>query len=192
MGPPIDPDHARDRLGKLIDNPISFGDKDSVIPVAQIFNAANGQTQSLIRKYNDAIPGVVHKPSGQQHIAVVDFRDKLQASDYAEGLHPSHSGYRKMAHIWFEAIQDAANKGLSNSSGPKTGVPGHWLWDGPHNVTPGAPGAKASSVLFGDINRDRRPDYLVKNSNGGLDAYFNIGKPKTIDGIQWKPVGHIA
>lgn len=37
-----------------------------------------------------------------------------------------------------------------------------------------------------------RPDYLVKNSKGGLDAYLNIGKPKTIQGIEWKPAGHIA
>lgn len=36
--------------------------------------------------------------------------------------------------------------------GPKAGAPGNWLWDGPHNLASGAPGAKASSVLFGDIN----------------------------------------
>lgn len=37
-----------------------------------------------------------------------------------------------------------------------------------------------------------RPDYLVKDSKGGLDAYLNIGKAKTLDGIEWKPAGHIA
>ncbi|KAL8758639.1 MAG: hypothetical protein Q9199_001317, partial [Rusavskia elegans] len=349
MGPPIDPDHAPDRLGRMIDNLISFGNNDSVIFVAQIIGVANGQTQSLIQKYNDAISGVVAKRSSKHHVVVVDFRGKLQPSDYADGLHPNDIGYRKMAHIWFEAIQDAANKGwikapqgpppnlvgpdglakkpgshcltppiwvpAINSKGgpiasgvgesgamkwtqrhdphwpkaasgigkpgngtvfadltgddsasvdektgsvilyqntgvgdqiswspvnegkeiasgvaprelirfldidldgkadyvvlgketgsvtvylnrgPKAGAPGNWLWDGPHNLASGATGAKASSVLFGDINGDGRPDYLdveVKNSNGGLDAYLNIGKPKTIDGIQWKPVGHIA
>lgn len=109
MGPPIDPDHAPDRLGRLIDNLISFGNNDSVIFVAQIIGVSNGQTQSLIQKYNDAIPSVMAKR--KHHIAVVDFRGKLQPSDYADGLHPNDSGYRKMAHIWFEAIQDAANKG---------------------------------------------------------------------------------
>ncbi|KAL8858124.1 MAG: hypothetical protein Q9178_005301 [Gyalolechia marmorata] len=326
--PPIDPDHAPERLGKLIDNIISFGNQDSVILVAQIINTSNAQTQSLIQKYNDAIPGVVAKRSNH-HIGVVDFSNKLQPSDYADGLHPNDSGYKKMADIWFNAIQDAAHKGwikapqgpppnlvgpnglarkpgspiasgvgengaakwtahydphwpkaasgigkpgngtvfadltgvfLSKESdvdektgsvilyqntgvgdeiswnpvndgkeiasgvaprelirfvdidtdgkddyvvlgketgsvtvylngGPKAGAPGDWVWDGPHDVAPGAPGAKATNVLFADVNG--RPDYLVKNSNGGLDAYLNIGQRKTIDGdgradyLQW-------
>ncbi|KAL8773359.1 MAG: hypothetical protein Q9209_001753 [Squamulea sp. 1 TL-2023] len=335
MDPPVDPDQAPDRLGELIDNLISFGNKESVILVAQIIDASNGQTQSRIQKYNDAIPDIVAKRSVNHHVAVVDFRGKLQASDYADGLHPNDIGYKKMADVWFNAIQVAAEKGwiktpqgpppnlvgpdgLAKKSGsycltppiwvpainsnagpiatgvgengamkwtahydphwpkaasgigkpgngtivnegtgsvilylntgvgdviswnpvnegreiasgvaprelirfadidqdgkddyvvigkdtgsvtvylnrgPKAGAPGNWVWDGPHNVAPGAPGAKAANVLFADINGDGRPDYLVKNSNGGLDAYLNIGKPKTIDGIQWKPAGHIA
>ncbi|KAL8910761.1 MAG: hypothetical protein Q9171_003973 [Xanthocarpia ochracea] len=364
--PPIDPDHAPDRLGKLIDNIISFGNQDSVILVAQIINTSNGQTQSLIQKYNDAIPDVVAKRSSH-HIGIVDFSNKLQPSDYADGLHPNDSGYKKMADIWFNAIQDAANKGWIKApqgpppnlvgptglarkpgshcltppiwvpainpnagpiasgvgengaakwtahydphwpkaasgigkpgngtvfadltgradylfvdektgsvilyqntgvgdeiswnpvnegkeiasgvaprefirfvdintdgkddyvvlgretgsvtvylnGGPKAGAPGNWVWDGPHDVAPGAPGAKAVDVLFADAtvtflsainpyaagirNEDSnlfllsgRPDYLVKNSNGGLDAYLNIGQSKTIDGradyLQW-------
>lgn len=39
---------------------------------------------------------------------------------------------------------------------------------------------------------DGRPDYLVKNSKGQIDAYLNIGKPNTLDGIQWIGAGHIA
>ena len=37
--------------------------------------------------------------------------------------------------------------------GPKEGG---WLWDGPHNVAPGAPGAKGINVFFGDINGESR------------------------------------
>ena len=122
--PPIDPDHAPNRLGKLIDNIISFGNQDSVILVAQIINTSNGQTQSLIQKYNDAIPGVVAKRSNH-HIAVVDFSNRLQPSDYADGLHPNDSGYKKMADIWFNAIQDAANKGwIKAPQGPPPNVVG--------------------------------------------------------------------
>lgn len=140
MGPPIDPDHAPDRLGRLIDNLISFGNNDSVIFIAQIIGVSNGQTQSLIQKYNEAISGVVAKRSTKHHVGVVDFRGKLQPSDYADGLHPNDSGYRKMAHIWFEAIQDAANKGwIKPPRGPPpnlVGPDGLAKKPGSHCLTP--------------------------------------------------------
>ncbi|KAL8692547.1 MAG: hypothetical protein Q9224_003933 [Gallowayella concinna] len=94
--------------------------------------------------------------------------------------------------------------------GPKEGVNGNWVWDGPHQMGPGAPGIKGDEVLFADINGDGitsrdlspshadlfarspgRPDYLV-NKNGTLDAFLNIGKPKSIDGIQWVGAGQVA
>lgn len=125
MVPPVDPGHASDRLGKLIDNLILFGNKDSVILVAQIINVSRGETQSLIQKYNDAIPGVVAQRSAKHHVAVVDFRGKLITSDYADGLHPNDSGYKKMADIWFNAIQDAAKKGwIKAPQGPPPSLVG--------------------------------------------------------------------
>lgn len=120
LSPPIDPDHAPDRLGALIDQLIQYGPDGTVILVAQIINAANGQTQSLIDKYNDAIPGLVAQRAVNHHVAVVDFRNSLQPSDYADGLHPNDVGYRKMGDIWFKAIQDAANKGwIKAPEGPE-------------------------------------------------------------------------
>lgn len=32
----------------------------------------------------------------------------------------------------------------------------------------------------------------MKNSNGAIGAFLNIGKAKTLDGIQWVGVGQIA
>lgn len=77
------------------------------------------------------------------------------------------------------------NRGLES---PK----GHFNWDGPHEVAVGALGAKGKEVFFADINGDGRPDYLVKKSNGAVTAFLNIGKSKTIKGIQWIDVGQIA
>lgn len=120
MSPPIDPDHAPDRLGALIDQLIKYGADGTVILVAQIINAANAQTESLIQKYNDAIPGVVAQRANNHHVAVVDFRNSLQSSDYADGLHPNDNGYRKMGDIWFKAIQEAADKGwIKAPDGPE-------------------------------------------------------------------------
>ncbi len=107
MGPPIDPNHAPDRLGALIDQLIQTS-PDAVILVAQIINSASAQTQALIEKYNDAIPAVVAQRAGSHHVAVVNFRNSLLPTDYADSLHPNDGGYRKMADIWFRAIQDAA------------------------------------------------------------------------------------
>lgn len=59
-------------------------------------------------------------------------------------------------------------------------------------MAPGVLGTNGKDVLFSDINGDGRPDYLVKHSNGAVDAFLNIGKPKTIKGIQWLGVGQIA
>lgn len=71
LSPPIDPDHAPERLGALIDQLVADG-PDAVILVAQIINAANAQTESLIQKYNDAIPGVVAQRAKNHKVAVVE------------------------------------------------------------------------------------------------------------------------
>ncbi|KAL8959474.1 MAG: hypothetical protein Q9193_003670 [Seirophora villosa] len=339
MSPPLDPDNAPDRLGALIDQ-LLLDSPDAVILVAQIIHAANGNTNALIEKYDDAIPGVVAQRAANHKVAVVDMRSKLQASDLSDGLHPNDGGYQKMANAWFKGIEDAARKGWikapksppprlgsSESAGRRclskpfwveglknkpiaTGVgrngdmkfhggwahnpdaasgigkngagvmfadmngdgradymfinkttgsvilyhntgrgdeiawvpvndgkeiasglaprelvrfadmdldgkddyivlgnetgsvtvwlnrglqsPGHYGWDGPHEIAPGAPGAKGKDVFFADINGDGRPDYLVKSSKGAISAFLNIGKPKTVAGIKWEGAGKIA
>ncbi|KAL8929646.1 MAG: hypothetical protein Q9172_000325 [Xanthocarpia lactea] len=178
--PPIDPDHAPDRLGKLIDNLISFGNQDSVILVAQIIDTSNGQTQSLIQKYNDAIPGVVAKRSNH-HIGIVDFSNKLQPSDYADGLHPNDSGYKKMADIWFNAIQDAANKGWIK---PPQGPP-------PNPVGPTGLARKLDShcltppIWVPAINPNAGPIATGVGENGAAKwtAHYDPHWPKAASGI---------
>ncbi|KAL8949205.1 MAG: hypothetical protein Q9222_004668 [Ikaeria aurantiellina] len=375
MSPPLDPDHAPDRLGAMIDQLIATG-PDAAILVAQIINNANAQTEALVQKYNNAIPGVVSQRANAGHKVMVVDMQSVTAADLKDGLHPTDAGYQKMADIWFQAIQQASDKGWikaptspdpnlggSSSSGSSqhcleppfwvealpgpiasgvghngdmkfhdnwiqvdshatgigkvgTGVvfadlngdgradylfvnkttgsviaylntgtgdtitwapvndgkeiasglaprdhirfadmgwsclqprkceatltsldfdgkddycvmgvddasvtcwlnrgedksaPGGWSWNGPHVVAPGAIGKKGVNVIFADLNGefrskgelenqlivtgDGRPDYLVKDSNGGLDAYINVGKPKTIEGIEWIGAGHIA
>lgn len=38
------------------------------------------------------------------------------------------------------------------NKGPDPTAPGGWSWNGPHEVAPGAPGAKGANVFFADIN----------------------------------------
>ncbi|KAL8810813.1 MAG: hypothetical protein Q9200_002281 [Gallowayella weberi] len=115
--PPIDPDHAPDRLAALIDQLLQDS-PDAVILVAQIISAANPQTQLRIKEYNDAIPSVVTQRASDRHIAVVDFRDVLQASDYSDELHPNDRGYQKMADVWLKAIEEADSKGWIKAPSP--------------------------------------------------------------------------
>ncbi|KAI4262170.1 MAG: hypothetical protein L6R42_002647 [Xanthoria sp. 1 TBL-2021] len=373
--PPVDPSQAPDRLGALIDQIIADS-PDAIILVAQIINAANPATESLVQAYNNAVPGEVKRRADSGHkIMVSDFRS-ITAADLKDGIHPTDAGYQKMADIWFKGIQEAAQKdwikapktpdpklGLPASGpadryclqppfwveaikdkaiatgvghngdlnfhpnwvkvdshatgigkdgigvvfadlngdsefedkrigpttdelppqneqtiytgsviaylnsgsgdtmswnpvnggkeiasgvasrerirfvdigekahvsnfldsmtktrsdmdgkddyvvmgnqtvsatvylnrGPKQGAPGSWIWDGPYEVAPGAPGARGGDIVFADINNDGRPDYLVvDNKTGAVGAFLNIGKQNTINGIQWIGAGQIA
>ena len=66
-----------------------------------------------------------------------------------------------------------------------------WSWTGAQRIATGVPGANASTVLFVDINGDGRADYLVKNANGGLDLWLNIGDYGSAN-ITWVPYSGIA
>ncbi|KAL8671930.1 MAG: hypothetical protein Q9168_003586 [Polycauliona sp. 1 TL-2023] len=182
--PPIDPAHAPNRLGELIDNLISSGNNDSVILVAQIIEIRGDRTKSLVQKYNEAIPGVVNKRSTKHKIAVVDFRNRLQSSDYADDLHPNDSGYRKMADIWFKAIQDAASKGwIKAPQGPPpypVGPDGRARKPGSHCNTPPI-WIPAISNIFGPIasgvGEDGAMNWTPRWDPHWPKASLGIGKP---------------
>ncbi|KAL8735840.1 MAG: hypothetical protein Q9181_002669 [Wetmoreana brouardii] len=120
--PPVDPDHAPDRLGALIDQLIANG-PDAVILVAQIIHSADANAEARFKKYNEAIPGLVEKRVKASHkVMVVDMRS-VTVGDLKDGLHPNDAGYQKMANLWFKAIQQAADKGWIKA--PKTPPPDH-------------------------------------------------------------------
>ena len=175
----MDPVHAPDRLGALIDQLIADG-PDAVILVAQIINAANAQTESLIRKYNDAIPGVVALRAKSHKVAVVDMQS-VKASDLADGVHPTDAGYKKMADIWFMAIRDAAHKGwikLPEGPEPDLGAQGGRK-SGSHCLTPPiwVPALKNQPIALGiGHNGDMR---FTANWEHKPDAAFGIGKVGT-------------
>ncbi|KAL8897459.1 MAG: hypothetical protein Q9192_002562 [Flavoplaca navasiana] len=71
--------------------------------------------------------------------------------------------------------------------GPKQGAPGNWVWDGPHEVAPGAPGAKGADIMFADINNDGKfsfvvfgkVDYAQISDNGAVILWLNKGQADT-------------
>ncbi|KAL8833080.1 MAG: hypothetical protein Q9170_004513 [Blastenia crenularia] len=110
MSPPIDPEHAPDRLGALIDQLI-LDSPDAAILVAQIIHAANAKTEALIQIYDvDIARVVVRRAKAGCKVFLVDMRS-ITAADLVDGLHPTDAGYQKMADLWFKAIQEVSHKG---------------------------------------------------------------------------------
>ena len=121
--PPVDPSHAPDRLGSLIDQLLRDA-PDAVVLVAQIIHAESQTTDKLIKSFNNAIPGVVDQRVKQGHnVMVVDMRS-ITAADLIDGLHPSDAGYNKMADLWFKGIQEASEKGWIKAPKKPLSTPG--------------------------------------------------------------------
>ena len=67
-----------------------------------------------------------------------------------------------------------------------------WDWIGPTTIATGdGTLTDQSTVFFADINGDGRADYVISNSNGGLDVFLNIGDAGSTD-ITWTPFPNIA
>ncbi|KAL8651232.1 MAG: hypothetical protein Q9226_004788, partial [Calogaya cf. arnoldii] len=110
--PPKDPyTNAPDRLSSLLSKIVSAC-PDATILVAQIIHIKDAASDSRVETYNARIPDMVagQVAKGHKNIAAVDF-SSIAANDLVDGLHPTNSGYAKMGHIWFSAIQTAASKG---------------------------------------------------------------------------------
>lgn len=109
--PPLLPyGEAPQRLGSLIDQCIR-GSPDAAILVAQIINSATVATESRIKTYNEAVPGVVaQRADAGHHVMVVDM-SSVTTEYLADNLHPNDAGYQRMADLWFKAIEAADAKG---------------------------------------------------------------------------------
>jgi lysophospholipase L1-like esterase len=99
-----DVSNAPNRLSGLIDH-ITAADPGAEVFVAQIIPLANSGQNAQVRTYNAAIPGIVSsKVSAGKHVHLVDMYDALSTSDLADGVHPTATGYDKMAAAWYSAL----------------------------------------------------------------------------------------
>ncbi|KAL8797126.1 MAG: hypothetical protein Q9195_000593 [Heterodermia aff. obscurata] len=210
---PLDPiSEAPERLGLLIDKCIS-SNPDAAIIVAQIINAADPGTESRIQAFNAAVPGIVDARARAGHHCMVTSMESITADELIDGLHPTDAGYRKMADLWLDAIEVAADKGWIHAPiGPDPIPPAintansgdqsdngliasgvakggdaqfvmNWLPQG--RVALGIE-KNGSNVRFADLNSDGRADYLwVNQDDGAVIAYLNTGQGNE---ISWKAV----
>ena len=93
-------------LSALLDDILARLPQARVI-VAQIIPFRWGPDQGH-QSYNAAIPGIV--ASKGPRVSMVDMRNILSKSDYADGLHPNAGGYDKMARAWETAIRAVVDR----------------------------------------------------------------------------------
>jgi lysophospholipase L1-like esterase len=96
---------APNRLSTLIDQ-ITNGVPSAEVFVAQIIPLANSGQEMAVRTFNAAIPGIVQsKVNAGKHVHLVDMHSALTTADLTDGIHPTATGYDKMAATWFTALR---------------------------------------------------------------------------------------
>jgi lysophospholipase L1-like esterase len=132
---------AASRLSTLIDH-ITTTAPAADLFVATIIPLSGADTQ--VRAYNAAIPGIVAaKASAGKHVHLVDMYSALTLGDLADGVHPNAGGYRKMADVWYRALQSVPGT-IGDPSQPTTPP-----------TTPPAGGNCTASITPGTVWGDR-------------------------------------
>jgi lysophospholipase L1-like esterase len=111
---------APGRLSTLLDH-INATVPSAEVFVATIIPLSNAGQESAARTFNAAIPGIVQgKVNAGQHVHLVDMHSALTTADLTDGIHPTATGYDKMAAKWYGALQSVpgsiGNPGGGSSS----------------------------------------------------------------------------
>jgi lysophospholipase L1-like esterase len=96
---------APDRLSALVDH-ITATVPSAEVFVATIIPLANSGQESAVRTFNATIPGIVQgKVNAGKRVHLVDMHAALTAADLIDGIHPTATGYDKMAATWYSALR---------------------------------------------------------------------------------------
>ncbi|MEU9513866.1 ricin-type beta-trefoil lectin domain protein [Micromonospora sp. NPDC048169] len=109
---------APNRLSSLIDRITNTAPNADVF-VAQIIPLANSGQEAAVRTFNAAIPGIVQsKVNAGKRVHLVDQHSALTTADLIDGVHPTATGYDKMAAVWYRALQSVSGSiGTPGSGG---------------------------------------------------------------------------
>ncbi|MFE7635385.1 GDSL-type esterase/lipase family protein, partial [Kitasatospora sp. NPDC057518] len=180
-GAPTTPQDARDRMDTLL------GKIHAMAPDATVVLGSVPPTdpatpwvrfQPLFDAYNKLLPPLVDSWRGKG--MKVRFADMgaVTAGDMrgGDGLHPTPSGYTKIADAFYEGVAAAAADGWITENVAVKPAPysGGVLGDGPV-----------------DIDGDGKADYLVVGDDGSVEAWLNRGTDAK-GGGGWQSVGRIA
>jgi lysophospholipase L1-like esterase len=107
----LDLTNAPTRLGALLDR-IAKDAPKALIVVAKLVPTTNDTTNTRVRTYNDAIPGLVQtRAAAGKHIVMVDMYTAFTSNTsyktalMNDELHPKDAGYAVMAQTWYAALK---------------------------------------------------------------------------------------
>ncbi|MBB5801964.1 lysophospholipase L1-like esterase [Saccharothrix ecbatanensis] len=93
------------RLSALVDR-ITATVPDADVFVATIIPLANAGQNTAARNFNATIPGMVQsKVNAGKRVRLVDMHAALTTADLIDGIHPTATGYDKMAATWYNALR---------------------------------------------------------------------------------------
>lgn len=96
---------APGRLSGLLDR-ITAAVPSADVFVATIIPLSNAGQENAARTFNAAIPGIVQsKVNAGRRVHLVDMHSALTTADLIDGVHPTATGYDKMAATWYAALR---------------------------------------------------------------------------------------
>jgi lysophospholipase L1-like esterase len=96
---------APGRLSTLLDRITAIVPSADVF-VATIIPLSNSGQENAARTFNSAIPGIVQaKVNAGKRVHLVDMHSALTTGDLIDGVHPTATGYDKMAATWYTALR---------------------------------------------------------------------------------------
>ncbi|ROP42144.1 RICIN domain-containing protein [Saccharothrix texasensis] len=97
--------NAPARLSALVDR-ITATVPNADVFVATIIPLANSGQEAAARTFNATIPGMVQsKVNAGKRVRLVDMHAALTTADLIDGVHPTATGYDKMAATWYNALR---------------------------------------------------------------------------------------
>ncbi|MER5885895.1 GDSL-type esterase/lipase family protein [Streptomyces sp. NPDC001941] len=186
----VDVADAPARLSRLIDQ-IYQGSPGVTIVVGTLTPSSNPAIQQRIEAYNQAIgPMLDARVAKGDHLVQVDL-SAVTTADLVDEVHPTDTGYRKIAEAFLEGIRAALEQGwvgeaaTPDPGGPRGGYePKGRIWDG----LPGDPDA-AGAMKYPDLNGDGRDDIVWVSPTGAATAWLNHEDQGR---ISWTYRGEIA
>ncbi|XVV00496.1 ricin-type beta-trefoil lectin domain protein [Actinosynnema sp. CA-248983] len=128
---------APGRLSALVDK-ITATVPNADVFVATIIPLSNAGQESAARAFNATIPGMVQgKVNAGKRVRLVDMHAALTTADLIDGIHPTATGYDKMAATWYAALRSVPGAiGDPVAPGKRiTGVPSGRCVDVPGSTT---------------------------------------------------------
>jgi lysophospholipase L1-like esterase len=108
------------RLSTLVDH-ITAAAPNAEVFVATIIPLANSGQEAAVRTFNATIPGMVRsKVDAGRHVHLVDMHAAVTTADLIDGVHPTATGYDKMAATWYAALRSVP--GSIGDPGGTTGL----------------------------------------------------------------------